>query len=271
MSFDRKKTAHKVVWPKFYLTVSACDRKLFLKMIIWPKVHLTKSFFQKMVIWFDRLFFFDKLLFSKNCHLTDCSYSIRIVHVPNFFVTAKRQWKKKNCSMILMIVLGLFYDCSVDSNGESRLFYLLSKTIFRKKHSVKWPILEKKHSIKWTFGQKTFRSNDHFAKKAFGHIKFRSNDLSVNDLKVIWTFGQMNFRSNDLSVKCSFFEKALGQMNFRSSVIWLVFQVRSSVKWPFSKYFRSNDFLKNYIFGQMTFLGKMNFRSNGLRLNGDSV
>jgi hypothetical protein len=31
------------------------------------------------------------------------------------------------------------------------------------------------------------------------------------------------------------------------------------------------DLLINFVFGQMTFFGKMNFRSNGLRLNGDSV
>jgi hypothetical protein len=63
-------------------------------------------------------------------------------------------------------------------------------------------------------------------------------------------------------------------MNSRSyviSVILLIFQVRFSVKWPFSKYFRSNDILVNFVCGQMTFFGKMNFRSNGLRLNGDSV
>jgi hypothetical protein len=87
-------------------------------------------------------------------------------------------------------------------------------------------------------------------------------------------FGQKDFRSNDLSVKWQFFEKAFGQMNFRSSVIsviWLVFQVIFSVKWPFSKFFWSNDLLINFVFGQMTFFGKKNFRSNGLRLNGDSV
>jgi hypothetical protein len=61
-------------------------------------------------------------------------------------------------------------------------------------------------------------------------------------------------------------------MNFRSyiiSVISQVFQVRFSLKC--SKYFRSKDLLINFVFGQMTFFGKMNFRSNGLRLNGDSV
>jgi hypothetical protein len=49
------------------------------------------------------------------------------------------------------------------------------------------------------------------------------------------------------------------------------FQVIFSVKWPFSKKFRSNDFLINFVFGQMIFFGKMNFRSNGPRLNGNSV
>jgi hypothetical protein len=47
MSFDRKKIAHKVIWPKVHLTESSFDRKLFLKMIIWPKA------------------------FAKNCHLND--------------------------------------------------------------------------------------------------------------------------------------------------------------------------------------------------------
>jgi hypothetical protein len=63
-------------------------------------------------------------------------------------------------------------------------------------------------------------------------------------------------------------------MNFRSyviSVIWLVFQVRFSVKWPFSKKNRSNDLLINFVHGQMNFFGKIFFRSNGLRFNGDSV
>jgi hypothetical protein len=93
---------------------------------------------------------------------------------------------------------------------------------------------------------------------------FRSYELSVK-----WPFSQMNFRSNDY-----FSKKAFGQMDFRSdviSVIWLLFQVRFSIKWPFSKYFRSNDLLINFVYDHMTFFGKMNFRSNGLRLNGDSV
>jgi hypothetical protein len=83
-------------------------------------------------------------------------------------------------------------------------------------------------------------------------------------LPVKWTFDQMTFRSNELSVIWLVFLIKL-------SVIWLVFLIKLSVKWPFSKYFRSNDLLINFVFGQMTFFGKMNIRSNGLRLNGDSV
>jgi hypothetical protein len=61
-----------------------------------------------------------------------------------------------------------------------------------------------------------------------------------------YTFGQMtifrkSFRSNELSVTCHF-----GQFTSFSSYI-------------------------NFVFGQMSFSGKMNFQSNGLRLNGDSV
>jgi hypothetical protein len=116
-----------------------------------------------------------------------------------------------------------------DSNDKSRLFYILSKTF----------------SVKWQFFEKNIRANDHFSKKSI-----RSNELSVK-----LPFGQMIiFRSNDhFSV---------------ISVIWLVFRVRFSVKRPFFKYFRSNDLLIISIFGQMTIFGKMNFRSNDLRLNG---
>jgi hypothetical protein len=73
--------------------------------------------------------------------------------------------------------------------------------IWRKKiaHKVVWPFLGKKHSIKWTFGQMTFRSDDHFLEKAFGQMKFRSNYLSVK-----WPFFEKRFRSNELSVICHF-------------------------------------------------------------------
>jgi hypothetical protein len=47
-------------------------------MIIRPKGQLTESSF-------------DRKFFSKNGHLTNCSHSIRIVHVRNFFVTAARR------------------------------------------------------------------------------------------------------------------------------------------------------------------------------------
>jgi hypothetical protein len=81
----------------------------------------------------------------------------------------------------------------------------------------------------------------------------RKKNIRLNDHVLKWGFGQMNFRS------------------YVISVFWLVFQVRFSVKWQFFKYFRKNSLLINFVFGQMTFFGKMNFRSNGLRLNGDSV
>jgi hypothetical protein len=97
----------------------------------------------------------------------------------------------------------------------------------------------------------------------------------------IWTVGQMTiFRKKIFSVKrpfgqmTIFSKKTFGQMNFRSnviSVIWLVFQIWFSVKLTFSKYFRSNDLLINFVFGQMIYFGKINFRSNGVRSNGVSV
>jgi hypothetical protein len=105
-------------------------------------------------------------------------------------------------------------------------------------------------------------SKIHLTESSFDQMSFLSNDLSVK-----WPFCQMTFLSNDLLVHFS--EKAFGYMNFRSYVIlviWLVFQVRFSVKWPFSKYFQTNDLLINFVFSQMTFFGKINFRSNGLRL-----
>jgi hypothetical protein len=112
-----------------------------------------------------------------------------------------------------------------------------------------FPILMMNQSC-FTFCQKAFRSNDHFSnKKTFGQTNFRSKDHFFEK-----AFGQMNFRSNILSVKWPIFKKAFGQLNFRAnviSVIWLVFQIGFSVKCPFSKYFRSNDLLTNFIFGQM--------------------
>jgi hypothetical protein len=125
-------------------------------------------------------------------------------------------------------------------------------TIFRKK------IFSVKRPFKKTFGQMNFRSNDLSVKWPFGQMTIFSKKA----------FGQMNFRSND-----QFSKKAFGQMNLRLnviSVIWLFFPIWFSVKWPFSKYFRSNDLI-NFVFGQMTYFGKMNFRSNGVRSNGVSV
>jgi hypothetical protein len=105
----------------------------------------------------------------------------------------------------------------------------------------------------FTFCQKLFRSNDYSSKKHSVKWSFYEKKHSVK-----LTFGH-------------FSKKAFGQMNFWSyviSAIWLVFQVRFSVKWPFSKYFRPFD---KFCFEPNDFFGKMNFRSNGLRLDADSV
>jgi hypothetical protein len=66
-----------------------------------------------------------------------------------------------------------------DSNDESRLFYLLSKTF----------------SVKRLFFEKSIRSNDHFSEKTFGQMTFRSNDRCLKK-----AFGQMNFQSYVISV-----------------------------------------------------------------------
>jgi hypothetical protein len=70
-----------------------------------------------------------------------------------------------------------------------------------------------------------------------------------------WPFGQMTIFRKKLSVKwtlTSFSSKISDQMT-----IFHIF----SVQLPFDK----------FCFDQMTFFGKINFRSNDLRLNGDSV
>jgi hypothetical protein len=109
----------------------------------------------------------------------------------------------------------------------------------------------------WTVGHMTnFRKRQFFKKKKNKYI--RSNDLSFK-----WPFDQITFRSNDHIQKTTF-----GQMNFRSneslikrtcaqffSVNWHYLSKVDSVKWPFS--------LKVHF--------KMNFRSNGVRFNGNSV
>jgi hypothetical protein len=114
--------------------------------------------------------------------------------------------------------------------------------------SVKWPFFEK------TFGQMTIFRKNHSVIWTFGQMTFRSNAIFQKKLSVTLTFGQMTFRSND-----HFSKKVFSQMNFQSHVIlviWLVFQVKFSVN------------LINFVYGQMTFFGKINFWSNGLRLNG---
>jgi hypothetical protein len=120
-----------------------------------------------------------------------------------------------------------------------------------------------------TFCQKLFRSNDHFSKKTFGQMNFRSNDLSVK-----WPFFEKSFRSNEISVKRSFFEKSFwsnelpvichfghltsfSSYNFGQMTIFQIFSVKRLIH--------------KFVFGQMTFFGKMNFQSNSLRLNGNSV
>jgi hypothetical protein len=126
------------------------------------------------------------------------------------------------------------------------------------------------------------RSNDNisettiFQKKTFGQMNFRSNDIPVK-----WTFGQMiifrnSFRSNEFSVKWPCVQYFFGQMTFfvesrfgQMTIFW-----KKSVIWPFGKMnFRSNGIRLNvdsveWTFGQMAFgqtvLGRMVFRSNGL-------
>jgi hypothetical protein len=97
----------------------------------------------------------------------------------------------------------------------------------------------------FTFYQKLFRSNDLFSKKTtFGQM----------------TIFQKSFRSNELSVKCHF-----GYLTSFSNLIFdhfpnTIFQILS-VKRPFNQFcFRPN-----------AFFGKINFRSNGIQLKGDSV
>jgi hypothetical protein len=77
-SFDRKFT-----WPKAFFEKWSFDRK-----IIWPKGHLNERSFD---LYFWNIVVWPKVFFSKYCHLTDCSYSIRKVCMPNFFVTTRRR------------------------------------------------------------------------------------------------------------------------------------------------------------------------------------
>jgi hypothetical protein len=49
-------------------------------------------------------------------------------------------------------------------------------------------IFRKKHSVKLTFGQMTFKSNDHISEKAFSQMNFRSYGISV-----IWLVFQVRF------------------------------------------------------------------------------
>jgi hypothetical protein len=129
------------------------------------------------------------------------------------------------------------------------------------------------NQVCFTFCQKLFRSNDHFSKKII-----RSNELSVichfGHLTSFssYIFGKMTIiRSNELSVICHF-----GLLTSFSSYIFgkmTIFQI-FSVKRPFKINFRSNGFRLNgdsdkytfnhqMVFGQRVF-GQMVFRSNGL-------
>jgi hypothetical protein len=88
-SFDRK-----FIWPKALSENDHLTESLFQKMVIWPKDFFEKWLFDRKVVW-PIVFFFEKLSFSNNFHLTDCSYFIRIVHVFNFFVAARHSERKK--------------------------------------------------------------------------------------------------------------------------------------------------------------------------------
>jgi hypothetical protein len=103
MPFDRMPFDRKFIWPNRRLTERRLTESSFYRKVIWPiffseNGHLTESSFDKNVTWpkkncaqgrlaeslFDRKLFFEKW-----------SHEIRILHVPNFFVTARRHERKK--------------------------------------------------------------------------------------------------------------------------------------------------------------------------------
>jgi hypothetical protein len=92
-SFDWIAVKLNAVWPIFFsdnshLTESTFDKKSHLTeknahKVVWPKIHWTERSS------FDRMFFFWKMVDFEKLYLTERSYSIRIVHVPNVFVAAR--------------------------------------------------------------------------------------------------------------------------------------------------------------------------------------
>jgi hypothetical protein len=134
------------------------------------------------------MFSFEKLSFSKNHHLTDCAYSIRILRVPNFFVAARRRKRKK---IVPILSLLLFQSCRelikvTDCNELENLaeFYIFiwgtARRLAATKTFIFWsdadskmrkafPILKMNQGC-FTFCQKLFRSNDHFSKNIFGQM-----------------------------------------------------------------------------------------------------
>jgi hypothetical protein len=163
----------------------------FYRKFIRPNRSLT-DFFGKLS--FDRIWFRQKLSFDRKKMRTrsfDRKFIWTKVIWPKAFF-----WKWSFDQKVNWPNVFFFWNEKrfTDSNDESRLFYLLSKTF-----SVKWPFSKKKTfgqmtifqkksirsnvlSIKWQFFGKIFWSNDHFSKKAFGQK---------------WTFGHVSFRSFD--------------------------------------------------------------------------
>jgi hypothetical protein len=171
--------------------------------------------------------------------------------------------------------------------------FIWPKAFFKNGHltesyfSEKWSFDRKFIWPKVHFNEYCFSKNGYLTEKVFdkvGHMYYSNGIWTVgqmtifvrsNDLSIKRQFFEKSFRSNKLSVKWSFSEKAFGQMNFRSndhlrsndlvrnffSVKWHFLSKIDSVKWPFP------EEKKTVIWP----FDKMNFRSNGVRLNGDSV
>jgi hypothetical protein len=109
-----------------------------------------------------------------------------------------------------------------------------------------------------TFGQitifeKNIRSNDHFW-KTFGQMTiFRKKQSNK------WTFGQMNIFRKKNSVTWTFGQMTIFLKSFRTNGLSVIC------------YFGHLTSFSSKIFGQMIFFDKMNFLSNGLRLNGAAI
>jgi hypothetical protein len=166
--------------PKNVLPISVATWNF---LFISKNCHLTERSF-------DRMFFFLKnCRFRKKNLLTDCSYSIRIVHVPNFFITNRRR-KRKN----FFLYCHYYYSSRVENmikvtdcdelrhsawrrrrhRGNQTLFWSDADLKMRKA----FPILMMNQGC-LTFCQKLFRSNDHFSKKAFGQMTIFRKKHSV--------------------------------------------------------------------------------------------